>query len=128
MFGFAEIFRDRPVQGFMNAQGLGAPGGHRRSTPIARYASGPNTGSSQMKPIQRVAARESRLWEKGMNGSEQGRQKIEARSQMRPESGDMLKPIHAFLLAKSRSDASVVCKNTTTAAGAIASVRRFVQL
>src|ERR1700690_3097984 len=43
-----------------------------------------------------------------MNGSQQGGQKIEARSQMRPEPGNMLKPVHAFLLAKSRSDASVV--------------------
>jgi len=43
-----------------------------------------------------------------VNGSEQGGQKIEARRQMRPEPGNMLEPIHAFLLAKSRSDASVL--------------------
>ena len=50
------------------------------------------------------------LVEQGMSRGEQGGQKIEARSQVRPEPGDLVEPVHCspFFTTKARCDASAV--------------------
>src|SRR5208282_2520996 len=51
--------------------------------------------------------------EQGMSRGEQGGQKIETRSQVRPEPGDLVEPVHysPFFMTKARRDASAVLES-----------------
>ena len=97
MFGafvlrLAEIFRNRAGEGFMHTE-------LQRAAADAIDAkreikNGPNNGHQPDDTDPERGGARITFVEQGVNGSEQGSQKIKTRSQMRPEPGNVLEPIH----------------------------------
>ena len=92
VFRFAEIFRDRAGEGFMHTELKGAAADAVDPEREIKHRAEHRHQPDDAEPERGGAG--IALMEQGVNGSEQGGQKIEARSQMRPEPGNVLEPIH----------------------------------
>ncbi len=91
-FRLAEIFRNGVAEGFMHAE-LGsaaadAVDAERKIKNCAENRHKPDDAQPERRGA-RIA-----LVKQGVNGSEQRGKKIKARSQMRPEPGKFIKPVH----------------------------------
>ena len=105
---FAEVPGNRAAESFVDAERNGAAADAVDAEHEIKHRAKHRQQPDEADPERGGAG--IAFVEQGMNRGEQGGQKIEARSQVRPEPGDLVEPVHCspFFMTKARRDASAV--------------------